>query len=225
MAGDGDNDVVWRRLRQRIDIRKWLEAPQGRIVFEVPRVTIVEDFAPARICDWLIESARPRLSTAEIYNRDTGQPEQDAERRSNSVVTFNLGQFDVILTVLQSRIAALAGVTVDDLEPPMILHYAQGQQYAAHYDYLDPRVPLMAREIAQNGQRVATFLLYLNDGYESGETDFPRLNWRYKGKKGDALLFWSVNPAGVADNTTLHAGTPPTSGEKWVLSQWIRRMR
>ena len=58
--------------------------------------------------------------------------------------------------------------------------------------------------------------------YEGGETDFPRISFRFKGKRGDALLFSNTDPAGAPDYDTVHAGLPPTSGEKWLLSQWIR---
>jgi prolyl 4-hydroxylase len=66
------------------------------------------------------------------------------------------------------------------------------------------------------------FLVYLNEGFEGGETGFPALKTRYKGRKGDALFFWNVGPDGSPDKRTLHAGLPPVSGEKWLLSQWIR---
>jgi hypothetical protein len=49
-----------------------------------------------------------------------------------------------------------------------------------------------------------------------------KLNWRYKGRKGDALLFWNLNTAGEPDRDTMHAGLPTTSGEKWIFSQWLR---
>jgi hypothetical protein len=35
-------------------------------------------------------------------------------------------------------------------------------------------------------------------------------------------LFNNVDADGAPDHDTVHAGTPPTSGEKWVLSQWVR---
>lgn len=34
--------------------------------------------------------------------------------------------------------------------------------------------------------------------------------------------FSNTDPAGAPDYATLHAGLPPTTGEKWLLSQWIR---
>jgi hypothetical protein len=37
------------------------------------------------------------------------------------------------------------------------------------------------------------------------------------------LLFANVDAATRApDPLTLHAGLPPTRGEKWIFSQWIR---
>ena len=62
----------------------------------------------------------------------------------------------------------------------------------------------------------------MNEGYEGGATQFPRLNWQYRGGRGDALLFSNVDTTAAPDYDTVHAGMPPTSGEKWVLSQWIR---
>jgi hypothetical protein len=80
----------------------------------------------------------------------------------------------------------------------------------------------MAADIAKRGQRFMTVLIYLNEGYESGETEFPLIGVRYKGRKGGALHFRNLDPAGAPDRQTLHAGLAPTKGEKWLLSQWIR---
>ena len=76
--------------------------------------------------------------------------------------------------------------------------------------------------MAERGQRIVTFLIYLNEGFVGGETDFPRLGLRHKGAKGDALYFGNLDPAGAPDPRTLHAGLPPTRGEKWLFSQWVR---
>jgi prolyl 4-hydroxylase len=89
-------------------------------------------------------------------------------------------------------------------------------------DFQEPATPALRQEIERYGQRVATLLVYLNDDYAGGETDFPRIPLRYKGARGDALLFANVQPSGALDYDTLHAGLSPTRGVKWVLSQWVR---
>jgi hypothetical protein len=103
-----------------------------------------------------------------------------------------------------------------------VLHYEAGEQFAPHRDFLDPAVPGQAADFARRGQRIVTFLVYLNSDFEGGDTDFPILALAYKGGAGDALYFGNVDSAGVPDLRTLHAGLPPTSGEKWLFSQWVR---
>jgi hypothetical protein len=72
------------------------------------------------------------------------------------------------------------------------------------------------------GQRALTVLIYLNDDYAGGDTAFPMLGRSFKGRKGDALIFWNLAQDGAPDGRTLHIGTAPTKGEKWLFSQWIR---
>ena len=69
---------------------------------------------------------------------------------------------------------------------------------------------------------MGTFLLFLNEEFEGGETTFPAAGLSFRGRTGDALFFANVTRDGRPDPLTLHAGRPPTSGEKWILSQWIR---
>jgi hypothetical protein len=97
-----------------------------------------------------------------------------------------------------------------------------GEEFGPHYDFLDVRFPGLALEAAQRGQRAMTLLVYLNEDYTGGDTAFPVLGRKFKGNKGDALIFWNLNEDGTPDFNTQHVGTQPTSGEKWLLSQWIR---
>ena len=64
--------------------------------------------------------------------------------------------------------------------------------------------------------------MLFRSGFEGGETEFPAIHWRNKGAKGDAMFFWNIDGAGKPDRQTVHAGLPPASGEKWLLSQWVR---
>ncbi len=108
------------------------------------------------------------------------------------------------------------------MEVPKILHYSRGETFAAHFDYLNPEEPAFATQLTQRGQRTDTFLIYLNDNFSGGETHFPRIKVSNKGARGDALLFSNVDAKGMPDEDTMHIGLPPTSGEKWLFSQWIR---
>ena len=80
----------------------------------------------------------------------------------------------------------------------------------------------MPKRFAVKGQRVQTCLVYLNSDYDGGETDFPKIGVKFRGRAGEAIIFDNVDEQGHGDMRTLHEGVPPTRGTKWLLSQWIR---
>jgi prolyl 4-hydroxylase len=219
LARDSANDIA--ALRRKVDVAALRAAPATRVVFEKPRIVIVERFATPDECEWLIGRAGSGgLQRAKVY-RSSSTP-QVAETRTNRELSFTIFNADVALSLIRDRIAAACGAPVSHFEIAKLLHYSPGEQFALHADFIEPNTPELARDLAARGQRAATFLIYLNDGYEGGATQFPRLDWQYRGARGDALLFSNIDAGGEPDHDTVHAGMPPTSGEKWVLSQWIR---
>ena len=188
-----------------------------RVLCAAPRTVAISPFLPAPVCEWLVGLAAGRVKPAMVYGSGGG-PEEQTRARSNSFIEFGILNCDVVMLLVRARIAATIGVPVGALENSQILHYAVGQQFTRHFDYLDPALP----EVAERGQRIVTFLVYLNGGFEGGETEFPRLGLRHRGARGDAVYFGNLDAAGAPDPRTLHAGLPPTRGEKWLFSQWIR---
>jgi prolyl 4-hydroxylase len=204
------------------------DASQPRASLQVlladPPIHSLPGFLPKVVCDWLISRATGRLAKAQTYDGETGGRRSN-DVRNNSMVGFLIKDFDLVMIAVRARIAAAAGSSEDRLESPQVLHYAPGETFGPHHDFLDPRIAALKPELAQNGQRLATFLIYLNGEFEGGETQFPGLKLTYRGEPGDALLFANVDQTGAPDHRTLHAGLPPRSGEKWLFSQWIRERR
>lgn len=211
----------WLALRESIDIDSWMQVPEAEALRESPRVQVFRHFLAPAACDWLIEQVRNGLSRATIYDKRTGGHTRDG-RRTNSHCDLGVENSGILTFVLRARIGAITSRPELAMEVPKVLHYQPGETFAEHYDYLTPNEPAFAQELAMRGQRAQTFLVYLNDGFEGGETTFPELDLAFKGGKGDALLFANVDDGGIADPRTRHAGLPPTSGEKWLFSQWIR---
>ena len=220
-ATAGPSTELWRRLRQSVDIAAWTSVPPTRTLHSAPLVRAFEGLAPPDICDWLIEQSRPRLERALVHDPATGLTIM-GETRTNQVANFALDQTSLVHLFIQARIGAAMATAMAMMEAFAVLHYAVGEEASEHYDYLDPAISSSAAGIASYGQRVATCLLFLNEDYQGGETAFPVLGISHRGRKGDALAFQSVDIAGAPDPRSLHAGRPPTSGEKWVLSQFVR---
>ena len=221
VAGKTLPSTAWADYRRAVDIPRLLATPRPRILSASPRIATVEGFASRELCDWLIARARPKLEPAKVYDRDTGGARSEAVR-TNSECHFSGEENDLLLLILRARMANVTELPIGAMEATAILHYTVGQQFLPHFDFLDTGLPAIARQVAERGQRVLTFLICLNDDYEGGETEFPALGKRWKGHSGNALYFWNVEPNGAPDKRTAHAGLPPTRGEKWLLSQWIR---
>jgi prolyl 4-hydroxylase len=224
-AADGvhvppSRDTDWRALGQAIDLAAWQAPLPATDLSESPLVRSYPSFASAAMCRWFIENARGRLSRALVYEAISREV-MAKPTRTNTAAVFNIVETDFVFVLAQLRMAACLGVPLRQFEAITVLHYDAGEEITEHYDFVDPSLPSHAQEIAEKGDRVVTFLVYLNDDYQGGETAFPRLDLSHKGRRGEGLFF--VNSEhGRADTRTLHAGRTPSGGEKWIVSQFIR---
>lgn len=220
-AGDAASRGLWGRLRRSVDVAAHAEPPEGRTLNEEPLIRSFPGFVSPPICDWLMARAAEKLKRAEIYN---GAPTTNrvGSARTNSIRGFALHEIDLVQLLLQARMSKASGIPFSHMEAPSVLHYAVGQEFVDHYDFIDPNTQGYQQVIAQYGERTVTFLVYLNDDYEGGETAFPRLGVSHKGMRGEGMFFTNALPSGGPDLRALHAGRPPTHGEKWIVSQFIR---
>lgn len=66
----------------------------------------------------------------------------------------------------------------------------------------------------QHNRRFLTFMIYLNDVNNGGETEFYFQNKKFKPRAGD-MLVW---PAGF---THMHKGHPPKKETKYIITTWM----
>lgn len=209
----------YRRLASAVDADLFGPIPPSETVCEAPHIRTIADLLPAWACDYVVALAGPGLSRAMVVDERGGESVRQA--RTNTVVNFGLIDSDVVLELINTRLANAAGLPPERAEGLGVLHYAPGEEYAPHVDYI-PDTAANAPQLAARGQRVRTLLVYLNEGFEGGATEFPRLDRAFRPPRGSALIFDSVTPQGQVDPLTLHRGAPPTRGEKWVISKWFR---
>lgn len=186
--------------------------PELRSVSErQPWVAIIDGFMTPRECLYVSLLAEPLLQPSVVVHPRTGEMMRDPIRSSTAAVFPFLSE-DLVLHALNRRIAAATRTTYEQGEPLQVLSYHPGQEYKLHSDAL-PHDP---------NPRITTLLVYLNQDYRGGETEFPRAGIRFRGRPGDALVFGSVNHDGRPDPAAWHAGLPVAAGRKLILSKWIR---
>jgi hypothetical protein len=206
----------WRELRSRVSISSRLLPPAGagRTLSADPFIRAIPGTCSVAECQWLIAAAEPRLERATLYNEGVG------EGRTNQFAVLSLVNTDLVAEMIRARIANEIGAPLPCLEVSQVLRYGLGEEFMLHCDFLDPQAN--REEIDRFGQRAATFLIYLNEDFEGGETSFPRLGIKHRGRTGDAVVFGNLGRDRMPDLRTQHAGLPPTRGEKWLFSQWVR---
>lgn len=198
-----------------------------------PRALYFPNFASAEQCDSIIEMAKAELSPSRLMLREGETEEGTKGIRTSSGMFISASEDKTgLLEVIDEKIARATKIPKTHGEAYNILRYKVGQKYNSHYDAFNP-----AEYGPQESQRVASFLLYLTDVPEGGETMFPFENGsnmdssynfedciglKIKPQKGDGLLFYSLFSNGTIDPTSLHGSCPVIKGEKWVATKWIR---
>jgi predicted 2-oxoglutarate/Fe(II)-dependent dioxygenase YbiX len=221
LSGRTLKPAMWAKVREGIDPGALLNFGRIKREFSSPDIFVVEGVASRAMCKWIVLRGRGRLARGEVRHVESGQSQADPMRTAEAA-PFRLTDADLVTALVQERVARASRLPVHTHEPPNLLHYAPGQEYQPHFDFIDPQVPGFRDQLTVLGQRIATCLVYLNDDYAGGETAFLQLGWKYRGRPGDALLFFNVDARGQPHPQSLHAGLPPTRGEKWLWSIWVR---
>ncbi|XP_064605913.1 prolyl 4-hydroxylase subunit alpha-1-like [Liolophura sinensis] len=138
---------------------------------------------------------------------------------------------DEVISRVTHRVELITGMSLEEKkysshsEELQVLNYGIGGMYEPHYDFFNNSNTKMngeSMELYHSGDRVATFLFYLNDVKAGGATVFPEVSVRVPVKKGAAAFWYNLRRHTWGDNRTLHAGCPVLLGSKWVSNKWIR---
>lgn len=140
-----------------------------------PWVIVLENFITDEECDRLIE-----LGMAAGYERsaDVGKMKIDGtfeadlndRRTSKNAWCQNDCYDDPMAKSIIYRIGNLTGIPEENSESLQLLQYEVGQYYRTHHDYIEHQVT------RQQGVRLLTVFLYLNDVEAGGGTNFPMLD-------------------------------------------------
>ncbi|WWT39484.1 prolyl 4-hydroxylase [Microcystis phage Mel-JY01] len=114
------------------------------------------------------------------------------------------------------------GKPIENQEGVNIVRYLPGGKYSPHYDFFEPDAEYFNAEMAKGGQRIQSWILYLNDNFSGGETEFI-IEKQYIKPKTGALVGWNNTlRGGVVNRKSLHTGHTVRVGEKWVAIVWVR---
>ena len=174
-------------------------------IFEIPH------FLSNEQCDRIIASCKPKIKKLNNLN---------GNREAYGTWLYRYDYMDIcdIIDELMESISLENELPIINQEHLHVVNYLSGGGYKEHWDYFHDGDKIS--EIC--GNRVYSFLFYLNDDFTGGETFFPTFNRKVIPEKGK-LLFWNnLNPDGSRKIESKHAGLPVKEGEKWIMTSWIR---
>ncbi|MFM2288276.1 MAG: hypothetical protein RL684_1419 [Pseudomonadota bacterium] len=198
--------------------------PAAEVLHDYPLVRKFPRAIDPLVLDVLVHVAAPLVQRSQIVDASTGKSRADPMRTS-AHVTLGPHRHDHLLEAIEACIGAVSGLPVLNGEFVQILRYRQGEQFRPHVDYFNEGGVGSYQSLADGGQRAQTVLIYLNEGYRGGTTRFPELGLDIQGGSGDLLHFHNLGADGLGHRDSLHAGAPVATGEKWLLSQWLRSAR
>ena len=164
----------------------------------------------------LIDKDAVRSATASENPREFSRVEENRtsytsflqENRHSLIIQIN-DKMSEVLNIPKTKTEVLQGQ-----------RYEVGQEFKDHFDWFEKNVKTY---VEKRGNRSHTFMVYLNDDLEGGETEFKTLNIKFKPKTGMAVIWKNLNQDGTGNRLALHAGRPVLSGKKYILTKWFRQ--
>ena len=176
---------------------------------------LVEEFLNPEEAATLITLIRSQLRPSTLSSE-----EADSQFRTSQ--TCELGALDhPLINDVDQRICQYLGIDQSYSEGIQGQFYEIGQEFKPHTDYFESHE--MATHGGKMGQRTYTFMLYLNDVEEGGETTFPQLDQAFKPALGSAVVWNNLDENGQPNYNTLHHATPVKKGTKAVITKWFRQ--
>lgn len=192
-----------------------------------PAVYIIDGFLSADECQSLINVAlKERLVPSKTGELGTkGKLNHKIRKSMQTKIDKNQNK---IVAKIKQRINRIIKLPIRLQEKMQIARYNKKGFYTHHWDFGNTEI----------ADRLVTFMIYLNDVKEGGETEFPNLGIRVIPKQGRALLWYNYRPLELpnqqqksskqvkipmtltADYNTYHAGVPLRKGVKWIANQW-----
>jgi prolyl 4-hydroxylase len=167
---------------------------------------IIRNFLTHEECDNLINFEKDKLKQSRV-----GKDARTDLSYRNSLHKCHAMDSNKYVASTMAKCSNIINIPLNYFEFIHIVKYDVGGFFRPHLDSV------------KGTNRVATFLLYLNDDYEGGETRFPNLGKCYRLNKGDALFFHNYNKDLSETSLATHEGCVVTKGEKWIANVWVHK--
>jgi len=171
-----------------------------KVVRHTEHIITVEEFWADDRCDEFIRKSEAIGYEPAMVQTESGQKRVEGVRNNQRIMFTDESLANEIWSILKTHVRQKLGNSeaVGLNEMFRFYKYEPGQEFKKHRDQ-----SFIRNEVESS---YFTLMIYLNDGFEGGQTTFNELT--IEPKKGSALVFF---------HDLEHEGTKLTRGEKYVL--------
>ena len=194
--------------------------PQAKqLCFPFTKMYEYKNFLTPSECSDLIAIADQRVRRSSVANPDDKEVANDYRTSYTADLIWQKNEF---INQIDMEIGKTLGLDPFLGEIMQIQRYEPGQYYKEHCDFFHLFTKEYKVYTEWMGQRTWTFMVYLNDVEEGGETYFKHLNLKVKPEQGKAIFWSNLYPVGLTNPKTLHEALPTIKGNKYVITKWWR---
>ena len=191
--------------------REYIENDQGLEIFTIPNFLTDEE------CDHLCEHIEKNNTRSTVAGSGNKKSTYDQGRTSS---TSTLMDSNLVVQTVNNKMYTELGIDASYSETTQGQIYQVGQHFNHHNDYFDGDA--FINHCLSSGQRTWTFMIYLNDVEEGGDTEFRNLDLKIKPIKGTAVVWKNSDGQGTENPASHHCGTHVTKGKKIIITKWFR---
>jgi prolyl 4-hydroxylase len=191
--------------------RLYIENSHGLEMFTIPQFLTNEE------CDHIVRLTEASSTRSSVAGTGAQAIKYDEGRTSSTTVLLDT---DPIVSQVNQKMYTELGIEAPYSEPTQGQIYEVGQEFRHHQDAFGKDA--YHNHCLSSGQRTWTFMIYLNDVEEGGETDFLTLQKTIKPVKGTAVVWKNSDGTGSENPAALHAGLPIIRGKKVIITKWFR---
>jgi len=159
------------------------------------------------ICKKLTDDATPHLKRSKVYNVPDFFNDIVRSSKYCSIVS---NETDIV----RKMASTLSGYPLSHVEHAQIVRYEEGDGFSEHYDVDN------TNKSNPSWSRLATFMIYLNDEFIGGETEFPLIKNTITPETGKGVFWWNVHSGNVIHESK-HKGRYIIEGTKWIINTWV----
>ena len=179
---------------------------------------IQNDFMKSEDCQYIVNHFSDKLTTSGVIGDSSLRTSDDF------YVDFDSLNDPISLKIfndLKIKISELSNLPIENQELLTIIRYREGQEFKPHLDAFNNYDDFEIESIL-GGQRLSTVIVCLKEAESGGETTFYKINESIKLKESQCLYWENVDKDGIVLEDSMHGGEAPLSGEKWIITCWIR---